>query len=178
MSCGPLFTSRRNYLVAMKLYLTYSEKTRDGFTSTVPSALETLKDESVEEIQGEEIIERVPDLIKFVEQCYRVLVPEGKLILSSPYFASSAAWASPFAIRGVSEKTLNFASKNWREQSKWSDAFVRANFEVSGSFAVEESVSHRAEDVRQFWMSRYLNVAQAVVLQLVKKPNDDVRKDG
>jgi len=161
-----------------KLYLTYSEKTRDGFTSILPEGLKAIEAETVEEIQGEEVVEKIQDLVSFIEDCYRVLVKEGKMTLSSPYYASARAWASPLAIRGVSEMTLNFASKDWREANKWTEKFVKANFEVAGSFAVEESVSHRAEEVRQFWMNKYLNVAQAVILVLTKKVSDVVAKDG
>jgi SAM-dependent methyltransferase len=160
-----------------KIYLTYTENTRDGFTSMLPDGLKALEAESVEEIQSEEVLERVPDLVTLIEECYRVLIKDGKVLFSSPYYASAQAWGNPFTVRGISERSLNFASKSWRELNKWKDKFVRANFEVACSFAIEEQVSHRAEEVRQFWMSRYLNIAQAVYLHLTKKPNDVVAKD-
>jgi hypothetical protein len=161
-----------------KLFLTYSEKTRDGYISVLPETLSGIEAESVEEIQGEDVLEKLPDLIKFIEECYRILIKGGKITLSSPYYASAQAWGSPLNIRGVSERTLNFASKDWRDANKWTDRFVKADFEVAGSFAVEESVTHRAPEVQQFWTNRYLNVAQAVFLVLTKKVSDVVAKDG
>ena len=152
-----------------KIYFTFGNESREGFESRVPSPPSPEANDSVEEIQGEGILERVPNLILFIDDCYRILKPGGVATFSASHYGSAKAWASPLAIRGISEASLNFANKDWREQNKYTEATVLSNFEVGGSFACEESAMQRCEEARQFWMSRYLNVAQAILFTLTKK---------
>jgi len=153
----------------VKIYFTYGEETKDDFQSWIADLTHDITTESIEEIYGVGVLEKVKSLPGFIEECYRMLKPGAKAVFSSAYYAHINAWASPLNIRGISEASLNFASKDWREQSKYSELSILCNFDVAVSFAVEESVSHRAEDVRLFWMQRYLNVVQAVVFTLTKK---------
>lgn len=152
-----------------KIYFTYSNEQKEGFVPQVPMTTSILTNESVDEIFGDLVIEKVPDLIAFIEECYRILRPGGKATFASPHYTNAKAWASPLNKRGVSEFTLNFASKDWRDANKYGEAQVVANFEVQGSFALEEGFMQRSEDARQFFMKHYNNVAQAVLLSLTKK---------
>lgn len=151
-----------------KIYLTYGTETREGFESRLPCYLFDLPDESVDEIAGEQVLEKIPDLVRFVEALYRVLKKDAIANFSSNHFANSKAWTSPLVVRGISEHTMNFASKAWREQYKYTEVIMRANFEVKGQFAVEEKCLARADEVRAFWMEKYLNVVQAVLFTLTK----------
>lgn len=153
----------------MKILFTYGSNTKEGFTPYVPGTTDLLVHESVEEIAAEDVIGKVPNLIKFVEECYRLLRPEGKLTCSAPHYSSSLAWTSPLTVRGIAESSLNFASKDWREQSKFTDATINANFEVAGNFVVDQETLARSDDAKQFWMKRYSNVVQSVILCLTKK---------
>ena len=152
----------------MKILFTYGSETKEGFESVVPNTTALIPPDSVDEIEGS-VIEKVPDLIKFIEECYRLLKIGGVAKFSSPHYASNLAWGSPLAKRGVSELTLNFASKDWRTQYKFTDAEVISNFEVVGNFAVEASCMQRSDDARGFWLRRYNNVAQAIIFTLTKK---------
>lgn len=153
----------------MKIYFTYGEGTREGFETCSPLITENISDESVEEIQGEDVLEKVPDLIAFIDECYRILKPGAKAIFSCPFYASTRAWVSPLTRRCLSESSLGFASKDWREQVKYTEATVKADFQVEGQFAVEQSITQRADDVRAFWAQKYNNVVQAILFTLTKK---------
>ena len=153
----------------MKIYFTTGLETREGFEAKVPSAVSSLEADSVDEIQMENVIECLDDLVSFMEDCYRVLRVGAKMTISAPHYAHARAWGSPFTKRGISEMTLNFCSKDWREQNKNANYTVTCDFEVQAHFAVEESCSQRADEVKSFWMQRYLNVAQAVIFILTKK---------
>ncbi len=159
----------------MKIYFTYGTETREDFGSLHPSAINTtnIEPNSIDEIQGQDVLEKVPNLIFFIEECYRILKPEAKAIFSSPHFASAAAWRSPLTIRAIGEQSLNFSSKSWREEAKYTESVVNCDFEVQGSFALEQDVMNRSEEARQFWMRRYVNVAQAVMFTLIKKVPDE-----
>lgn len=153
----------------MKINFTYGNATKDGFVNHLPLTTNALADSSVTEICGDCVIDKVPDLVAFVEECYRILIPDGVATFTNPYYGSVHAWTNPLSVRGVCEATLNFASRDWREQYKFSDAIVRCDFEVAGNFAIAQECLTRADEAKQFWMQRYLNVVQSVILTLKKK---------
>ena len=153
----------------MKIYFTFGSDLKEGFVPQVPMTTSILADESVDEIVGDYVIEKVPDLVAFIDECYRLLRPGAKATLTAYHFANTLAWTSPLVRRGISETSLNFASKDWREASKFSDCFVKANFEVNGSFAVDQESQNRSDEAKSFWVKRYLNVAHQVIFTLTKK---------
>ena len=157
----------------MKIYFSFGSETREDFGTLHPSATANIEADSIEEIQGQDVLEKVPNLISFIEECYRILKPGAKAIFSSPHFVNVAAWRSPLTIRGIGEQSLNFSDKKWREETKYTEASVSCDFEVQGSFALEQDVMNRSEEARQFWMRRYVNVAQAVMFTLIKKIPDE-----
>ena len=153
----------------MKILFTYSDKTQEGFESKVPLTTSTIEDGSVEEIVVVEgVLERVPSLVDFVEELYRLLKMSGTVSVTSKHYGSAAAWFNPYAVRGISEYSLNFSSKDWRVGNKWTEGIVKANFNISGSFTCHESCLVRNESARQFWLERYMNVAQAVLFTMIK----------
>jgi len=153
----------------MKILFTYGVDSRDGLTPKLPGVTSDIPSESIEEIQGEGVLEKVPSLLTFIDECYRLLPAGGKAIFSAPYYASSKAWTSPLTIRGITEYSLNFSDKTWREANKFTEATVLADFEIQGSFAIEDSCMQRSEEARQFWINKYLNVAQCVLFTLIKR---------
>lgn len=153
----------------MKIFFTYSSEIKEGFDSKIPLGTSDIPTESVEEVLGENVIEKVSNIIAFIDEVYRILAPKGVAKFTAPYYASKGAWSSPLTVRAICDETLNFASKDWREQTKFSEGNIICNFEVNGQFAIEQQVMHRAEEVRHFWLQRYNNVAQAVIFTLTKK---------
>lgn len=152
-----------------KIYLSFNSSEREGLEKFNPIELPSILDSSIDEIQGEDILEKFPNLILFIDECHRILKPGCKAMLTCPHFLSDGAWRSPLTVRALTPQSLNFADKNWREQTKYTEAEVKANFEVQGSFAMEQDVMNRAEEVRNFWMRRYANVAQALMFTLIKR---------
>lgn len=156
-----------------KLLLTFGEETEEGYESRSPLNLppfEEGQEPYVTEIKGVAVIEKIPDLISFIDHCWKLMILDAKAVFTSPHYASSNAWLSPLTCRAVSEGTLNFASKEWREQSKFTEAIVIANFEVTGQFAVEQEVMGRSIEAQQYQMRRFVNTIQSVIFTLTKKP--------
>lgn len=153
----------------MKIHFTYSNEKKEGFESFVPMATGHLPNDSVDEIYGTNVLEKVPNLVHFIEECYRLLKTGSKAGFTSPHYGSAKAWAHPLNIRAISEMTLNFSDKKWREDTKFTDVIVLCDFEVAGGFAVEELATQRSDEARTFWIYRYLNVCQAVVLTITKR---------
>lgn len=153
----------------MKLYFTYGSDLKEGFVPQVPMTTSILADESVDEIVGDYVIEKVPDLAAFIDECYRLLRPGSKAIFTAYHFGNTLAWTSPITKRGISETSLNFASKDWRAAAKFSDCIVKADFEVTGAFSVDQESQNRSDEAKTFWIKRYLNVAHQVIFTLTKK---------
>lgn len=148
----------------VKAHITLSTAPKEGFELRAPA--HQLID--LEEISCD-CIHQIPDLVAFMERCYKALPVGGKMTITAPHYASTRAWTSPLTVRGLSQDTLNFCSKDWREAMKYTELTTEMNFDVTGHFAVEEAVSQRSEEAKMFWMSRYLNVVQTIVFTLVKK---------
>lgn len=152
----------------MKLYFTYDNKEREGFQTKSPEIDFTLLDEgSVEEIAGEEVLEKVPDIIKFINGCYHVLKPGGTAIFAGAYYAAYQAHSDPRNIRGISQASLNFSSKSWREQMKC-EGLADCNFEIGINFAADRQATERSDAAKEFWLSRYTNVVQSILFTLTK----------
>ena len=154
----------------MKIYFTYENKTREGCESVVPLTTGNYESESIEEISGESVLEKVENLPRFLDECYRLLKPGGKAVFSSFYYASVQAWQSPLTKRGISETSLSFADKKWREQNNFSEVDCKCDFEIQASFAIDPSVEkERSEAAKLFWLGKFNNVVQAVLFTLTKR---------
>lgn len=154
----------------MKLYFTYGNEIREGFESKVPLSTKELPDESVDEITGEGILEKVPDLVLFLDECWRLLRKDGKCAFTSIHYASSNAWVSPLVRRSVAETSLNFTNKKWREENKFTEVHVLSDFVVAVNYAIEESYTQRSDLARQFMLKHYNNVIRAILFELIKNP--------
>jgi hypothetical protein len=127
-----------------KILFTFGQDKKEGFDSIVPLTTKDFAAESVEAIEGPNVIEKVKDLPAFIDECYRLLKFGGTCTFTAPHYGSSNAWISPLTVRGISEATLNFASKAWREQTKFSDVTMLCDFEVFGNFAIEADYMNRS----------------------------------
>lgn len=156
----------------MKVYFTYDITEKEGFECRNPVGRFSLESDSVDEIEGN-VIEKVPELVSFIEECYRILKVGGTAKFTAPYYTSALAWGSPSNYRGVSEATLNFASKDWRVANKYTEHPIICDFEVVGNFIVDAGYTQRADEVKSFWLKHYNNVAQAVMFTLTKKAVSD-----
>jgi hypothetical protein len=158
----------------MKIHLTYGEDKKEGYESYNPEGFAALvPEESVEEISGNDILEKVPDLAKFIEACWRSLRWGGECKFVGQYFTSVNSRTSPLVKRGISETSLNFASKAWREGNKFTELDLSCDFSVVGHFAVTEETAARNVDVQRFWTGHYTNTVQGISFTLLKKRPDD-----
>lgn len=123
-------------------------------------------------IKGQGILEKIADLPSFIEAVYHNLKVGGKAEFTSPYYTSTLAWADPTNLRGLSELSMNFASKEWRAQNNFEQTYGReleCDFVIGCNFAVDQAALQRSEEAKAFWLVRYNNVAQAVMFSLEKK---------
>lgn len=154
----------------MKIYFTYDKKEREGFHVRDLSLIraDEVYNNEVEEIAGEGILEKIPNLIDFIEECHKLLKPEGTATFTAAHADSTQAWSDPRNIRGITQMSLNFADKTWREQNGVL-LDLNCNFEVGCNFAIDLQAAQRSEEAKNFWLSRYNNVIQSVMFTLKKR---------
>ncbi len=58
-------------------------------------------DSCVSGIRAHHVLEHISDIVSVLNECYRVLKPEGKLWIDGPEPSSFAAWSDPTHIRGI-----------------------------------------------------------------------------
>jgi hypothetical protein len=153
----------------MKIYFTFTNRTKEGFESKNPLYTSTIETDSVDEIAGEDVLEKVDNLIHFIEEMFRIMKKGTIANFSSPFYASSNAWLSPLTKRGLSERSLNFSNKAWREQVGYTEAEIVADFDVVTNVAIAEQCMQRSAEARTFWLEHYTNVAQCVLYTLTKR---------
>lgn len=147
----------------MKILFSYNNDSKDQFELKSPDVISTLDTESVDEIEARSVIEKISDHVKFIDECYRILKPQAKVTFVSPYYATTAAWASPLTRRALSETSLNFINKKWREDNKIAEVSSISNFDIAIGVATDDQYwKTRPEEHRAFAMLRWNNVLQAI----------------
>jgi SAM-dependent methyltransferase len=164
-----LVKGKNNKMSKIYLYFQFvDKKEREGYKSMDMFSMGACDKESIEEITGEGILEKTLSLIDLIEDCYQILKPGGTCTFTAPYYASFQAWQDPRNIRGISQSSLNFADKNWREQNGCPD-LAKCDFEVGCNFAIDQTAVQRSEAAKEFWLNRYTNVVQSVMFTLKKR---------
>ena len=154
----------------MRCYLTFGkEEAPEGFTALKPSQLSEQADGSVEEIQGPNVIEKIQDLVSFMEQVHRVLPTGGKAFFASGYYGCVNSYMSPLNVRALSEGSMNWCSKDWREQVKFTEIDTKIDFEVAVSFSTDASLNLRSDEVQHLWRTTRLNCVLGVQFTLTKR---------
>lgn len=156
--------------MSIKLYLSYGkESAPEGFISTHPTQLSSHPENTIEEIQGIGILEKVPDLVEFMGQIYYMLIMGGKAVFTSGYYGSANSYISPLIKRSLSEFSMNWTSKDWRTQSQFTEVETDIDFELQVAQGGDPNLSLRSEEVQIFWRTTRLNCVQSVHFTLTKK---------
>lgn len=130
------------------------------------------KDSSVEEIHTSHFLEHLTALerVSFMNECYRVLKPGGKISFSVPHWASVRAYGDPtHQWPPVSEMWFFYLKKDWRDaNAPHTDAAhfkhgFKCNFEVQYGYSMNPNLAPRCEEFRQFALENYKEAAQDIV---------------
>lgn len=153
-----------------KIYLTFGkEEAPEGFTALKPCQLLEQAVGSVEEIQGPNLLEKILNLVNFMETVHRVLPTGGKAFFASGYYGCVNSYMSPLNVRALSEGSMNWCSKAWREQVKFTEVDTEIDFEVAVSFSTDASVNLRSDEVQHLWRTTRLNCVMGVQFTLTKR---------
>lgn len=127
------------------------------------------KDNSVDEIHCSHFIEHVPDLIPFMNECHRILKPEGIMTVIAPYYTSVRCWQDPTHKQAISEHSFLYYNKEWRETNGLSHYPITADFNFNYGYVFSPEWQLRSDEARRFALTHYWNVVSDIQVTLTKK---------
>lgn len=140
-----------------------------------------IESESCEEVNVSHYIEHTKDIIKFMEEIYRILKPSkvnlstkewtpgGKCMINAPYYTSMRCWQDPTHVRAISEATFLYFNKEWRTVNKLEHYPITCDFDYQYGYQMTQDWASRNEEARNFAVRHYWNVVQDIQISLTKK---------
>jgi hypothetical protein len=131
-------------------------------------------DASVEEAHLSHFFEHVPNLLrgKFMDELYRILIPEGKATVICPYHSSIRA-TQDFTHEWppISANTFLYFNKGWREQNKLTHGHynLKCDFDFYYGYIINQGWASRQDEARMFGVERYWNTVDDISITLTKR---------
>jgi len=128
---------------------------------------EPFKDDSVEEVYVSHYAEHTKDLMKFMDEIWRICIPDAKVTIIGPYYTSIRAWQDPTHTRALSEATWLYFNKDWRVANKLDHYPIKSNFEIKNIMVFfNPPWDKKSEEARQFAAQHYFNVISDILAEL------------
>jgi ubiquinone/menaquinone biosynthesis C-methylase UbiE len=128
---------------------------------------EPFKDDSVEEVYVSHYAEHTKDLMKFMDEIWRICIPDAKVTIIGPYYTSIRAWQDPTHTRALSEATWLYFNKDWRVANKLDHYPIKSNFEIKNIMVFfNPPWDKKSEEARQFAAQHYFNVISDILVEL------------
>jgi SAM-dependent methyltransferase len=144
----------------------------DLFTLPWPFA-----DNSVEEVHCSHFFEHVPHMLrgKFMEEVYRILVPNGKATFITPYYNSIRA-TQDFTHEWppVSPNSYLYFNKGWRETNKLTHGHydLKCDFDFTYGYSINAAWTTKNEEARNYAITHYTNVIDDLHVTLVSRKKE------
>ena len=122
------------------------------------------KDDSVEELSASHFFEHVPQKLRarFMDEVYRVLVPDGKFTVVTPYYNSVRA-TQDFTHEWppISPQSFLYFNRKWREDNKLTHGHyeMKCDFDFVYGYAMNPTWAAKSEEARGFALIHYCEVA-------------------
>lgn len=134
------------------------------------------KNGSVDEVFVSHYIEHVPldtprgdGLLLFFDELYRIMKVGAKATIIAPYYTSMRCWQDPTHRRAISEATFLYANANWRKQNKLDHYPIKADFEFSYGYNMNQEWAARADESKTFAIKHYANAVADIHVTMTKK---------
>ena len=128
-----------------------------------------IESNSAEDIICSHYVEHTTDLIKFMDEVYRILKPGGKIKIIAPYYTSIRCWQDPTHKRAISEATFLYFNKGWRDANKLDHYGILSDFDYTYGYDINQTWANRSEEARNFAILHYWNVINDIHLVLTKR---------
>ena len=139
--------------------------------------------ESIEEIVAAHVLEHIQSFKHVMQECYRVLVPEGNMTIVVPHHLSDDFWGDPTHVRAITinqmllldqERNRMTIAKGWANTPL--GIYWGVNFHLWGyhleltEFWQEKRKAGLSDDALDHAIQSYHNVVKEVTLKLRKCP--------
>jgi ubiquinone/menaquinone biosynthesis C-methylase UbiE len=125
------------------------------------------EDGSVEEVYCAHYIEHTSDLMKFMDEVWRICQNGAKATFTAPYYSSMRAWQDPTHKRAISEATFLYSDKNWRVANKLDHYPIKCNFKVEKMVLFfNPPWDKKTDEAKQFAQQHYWNVVSDILVEL------------
>lgn len=125
---------------------------------------------SVDEIFCSHYIEHVPNLMKFMNELWRITVKGAQLEFIAPYYTSVRATQDPTHVRYISENSFFYFDKAWRKDNKLEHYPIQTNFKLA---AVDYHINVDFKDLSDqdlLYASRHMWNVYDDIHVILKKP--------
>lgn len=126
-------------------------------------------EEFKENVNTQDFLAPKDGFIKFINEVYRILKPNGKLHLVAPYWSSIRAVGDPTHVRYIGDSTLWYLSKDWITENNLEHYGLECDFDVNLSYFISNDMTLKSEQVRQKAFTHDLNSIEDIIVELTKK---------
>jgi predicted SAM-dependent methyltransferase len=128
------------------------------------------KDNSIDEVFCSHFVEHLSgeQLIRFMEELYRVTKPGSIITILAPYYSSMRATQDPTHKSFISEASFLYYNKVWREQNKLEHYDINCDFNYSYAYHMDPYWAMRNEEARSFAVRHYINVVNDIQVNMVR----------
>jgi ubiquinone/menaquinone biosynthesis C-methylase UbiE len=125
------------------------------------------KDNSVDEVYCGQYCERAPDLVRFMDELWRICRNGATVRIVSAYYSSLKASQNPLNVRGISEATFQYFDKEWRKANKIEHYPIHCNFKPEKMLTfINQPWNAKSDETKQFAQRHYLNIVSDVLVEL------------
>jgi len=127
------------------------------------------EDSSVAEIYCSHYVEHVSDLMRFFNECHRILIPGGTMQVICPYYTSIRCWQDPTHKHAISEHTFLYYNKKWREDNGLGHYPITADFEFTFAWDVVPELAEKSREEQLHAIRHEWNVVADISVSLTKR---------
>lgn len=131
------------------------------------------EDESVDAIYTCHFIEHLDgtERMKFFDECYRILKPNGIMRHVHPYYKSVRAVQDPtHKWPPISENSYLYWDKKWREANKLDHYPIKCDYEFSIYYLWQDpTIANKNEETRTFSVDKYWNIVADMLVDMKKR---------
>jgi SAM-dependent methyltransferase len=138
------------------------------------------EDNSVDELFCSHYVEHIPHdifnptdtrdgLIQFMDECYRILKPGGKLTIQVPFGSSIRAFQDPTHRRFLFKESFYYFNKDWRDSVGVSHYGIKSDYDMVFSYFITNEMTLKSQEVRDIAFIHDWNVIDDLRIELIKK---------
>ena len=128
--------------------------------------------DSVDEAHASHFLEHLTgeQRMAFMDELWRVLKPEGKATIITPFWASSRAIQDPtHQWPPIAESSYLYFNKKWREDNGLTHYPIHCDFDFTFGYQIDQPWASRSTEARDFALRHYLHVAADLHVVLTKR---------